>query len=106
LCKFASFDKSPVCPESCGYTGNASIEDGIMRQYKLPEDFPDRYCLILKLGDYCSSWSALHDSVEFYGAGYSAYCKKYNRDYPTQKEWEMYQETLNPTYRNKLTIYS
>ena len=95
--KFSSFEEDPVCPnEKCTHTGKTDKEEGIWRPYKPAKDFPTRYCLILKRGDYCSGWGACDDSVENYRGTYSAFKKKYDRDYPTQKQWDDWQDaTMN-----------
>jgi len=52
--------------------------------WNAPEGFGKRYCLILKLGDYCSGWSNVEQAMRQVG----------DEKMPTQVEWDLYQEKL------------
>jgi rubredoxin len=76
---FGSLDEQPKCPNDPEHRAERVM--GIFTTLKLPEDFPEAYYLILKLGDYCSSW------MESGNIG--------NRlDHPTEEQWDEFQKTL------------
>lgn len=59
-------------------------ESGISVPWKLPKGM-ERYCLILKLGDYISGWMQSGSSKRIDG--------------PTQEQWDAYQEVMHQNVR-------
>ena len=76
---FGSLDEEPKCPEVPEH--NIERVNGIFTSVKLPDNYPERFCLILKIGDYCSSWGGCQYPDD-----------PFKRDYPTQEEWNEFQK--------------
>ena len=67
-----------MCPKNSWHTMRKADPDGRIRNvWNPPEGYPKRFCLILKLGDYCSGWLDA-DSVE-------------RLNHPTQEQWDKFQ---------------
>jgi hypothetical protein len=80
------FDEQPkTCV--CGSTKEMVRREGMSQPWNPPEGFGKRWCLVLKLGDYCSGWSNVDD-----GKGFR---KATDANYPTQEEWDAYQDQLH-----------
>ena len=77
--RFGSFDPKPVCPTNAHHT-DCVREKFISRSWDRPNSYPKRWCLILKLGDYCSSWMNGDNSSRL--------------NHPTEKQWEEFQAAL------------
>ena len=79
-----------VCPSNI-HTKLRRVEH-ISRKWNRPKNFPDYFYLILKLGDYCSGWIRGNDYEPL--------------DYPTQEEWDKFQETSGKEKETNHGIYS
>jgi len=77
-------DETPFCNESSFHT--MIREEHISRPWNKPEGFTKYFYLILKLGDYCSSWiTGEYDKNGLEKLGF-----------PTEEQWSKFQETLIP----------
>lgn len=74
--RFSSFEESPICPAN-GNHRKCDREIHISRSWEKPKGYPERYCLVLKTGDYCSSWMNGKSSDRL--------------SHPTEKQWEKFQ---------------
>lgn len=69
-----------ICPHDAGHTLQRC--ERVFASWDRPVDFPGYFYLILKHGDYCSSWIHLdHTYTEL--------------DHPSQDEWDEFQKGLN-----------
>jgi len=75
--RFGSMDEEPKCP--CGVDHTVERREGVSTPIQLPDDHPERFCLVLKIGDYCSRWMPTNET------GPLEYL-----DHPTQDEWDEY----------------
>ena len=72
--------QDPVCPGSSWHTMKKAHPDGLIRKlWKRPRGYPKRFCLILKLGDYCSGWLPENGGKRL--------------SHPTQEQWDSFQST-------------
>ncbi|MDX9789000.1 MAG: hypothetical protein RBT11_19655 [Desulfobacterales bacterium] len=77
-----SFEK-PECPKNSDHTMERA---GFLGPWEKPDKCPDRFCLVLKHGDYCSGWMFVFEKKN----------TSERLDSPTQAEWDQYQEKLRP----------
>jgi len=68
-----------VCPSDQRHTKLRRVEH-VSKVWEIPDGFPPYFYLILKRGEYCSGWLRGND------------CKSLN--YPTQEEWDEFQQRI------------
>lgn len=73
-----------TCPKNMNHV--MEPVPNISLRWEVPDDMKDeqgetRFCLVLKLGDYCSGWMKCWKSMD-------------HLKFPTQKEWDAFQEQM------------